>query len=168
MSTRDKVSNTDWVLEDDILNLLAQAQNPVTLSPERILRMRTRIMSKVAKDTALTQRNFSTIRQDEGVWIEIASGIEKKVLYTDVAEGIQSYLLRLHPGAALPSHEHHKDEECVVLEGSLTMDAVTLSAGDYHLAPKGLTHACTFTKSGALVFIRGAMMEYQPNENDRK
>ena len=155
MSTRDKTSDTDRVLEDDILNLLAQAQDPVALVPGRILSMRTSILTRVAKDRARTSRSFLTVRQDEGVWIEIVRGIEKKVLFTDVAEGIQSYLLRLHPGSELPSHEHHQDEECVVLEGNLTMGTVTLSAGDYHLAPKGVTHTYTHSITGALLFIRG-------------
>ena len=45
-----------------------------------------------------------TIRAEEGEWHEIYPGIQRKMLYRNAADGTQSYLLRIAPGAEIPAH----------------------------------------------------------------
>lgn len=82
--------------------------------------------------------------------------MEMKLLHGDQDAGTQSYLLRLHPGAELQPHDRLLDEECLVLEGQVTLGPVTLRAGDFHFAPSGTSHGKAHSRAGALLFIRGA------------
>ncbi len=95
-----------------------------------------------------------TMREDEGVWAEHAPGVAIKTLHVDRDSGVTSLLMRMEPGSRYPAHEHTGDEECLMLSGEVSFGDLTLRAGDYHLAPKGMVHAEAFTATGALVFIR--------------
>ena len=61
--------------------------------------------------------------------------VELKLLREDAFS--RSFLLRLHPGAVLPPHEHPLEEECYCLEGEVRFGDLVVRAGDYHLAPPG-------------------------------
>ena len=51
------------------------------------------------------------------------------------------------------SHFHNEGhEECLVLEGDLTMGDLKLLAGDFHLAAKGSSHPAATTMSGCLLY----------------
>jgi len=96
----------------------------------------------------------TTIRGDEGEWVEVHDGVYKKSLYIDHRTDTESYLLRLDAGAALPAHSHSQAEECLVLEGELTVGLAVFSAGDYQVIPASIPHLPTTTETGALMFIR--------------
>lgn len=72
-------------------------------------------------------------------------------------DGVLSYLLRLEPGFKSKGHNHPVDEECLMLEGDLTLGGLTLNAGDYHLVAAGLLHGNVSTVNGCMAFIRGAV-----------
>lgn len=61
----------------------------------------------------------------------------------------------------MPPHEHPLDEECLVLEGEFTLESIKLRAGDFHFAPKGMTHGVARSEHGALLYIRGAAQEHR-------
>jgi len=67
---------------------------------------------------------------------------------------MQAFLLRFDPGARLPAHDNAGDEVCVVLEGSVRLGDVEVSAGDYHFASAGSAHGEVYSANGALLFIR--------------
>ena len=48
MSTRNKPSNSGAVLDEDILTVLAQAQDPAPLKPEYSARLRTQVLARIA------------------------------------------------------------------------------------------------------------------------
>ena len=117
-------------------------------------RMRRRLLERVADedDTHLT------IASDQGVWQPFGDGVTIKVL--NEKDGILSYLLRLAPGASLPAHRHPQDEECIVLEGRLSVGTrIEVGPGGYHLAHAGALHARISTRTGATIFLRGAVPE---------
>jgi quercetin dioxygenase-like cupin family protein len=95
-----------------------------------------------------------TVREEEGVWAEHATGIAIKTLHVDRETGVTSLLMRMEPGSRYPAHKHTGDEECLMLAGEVSFGDLTLRAGDYHLAPKGMDHAEAYSATGALVFIR--------------
>jgi quercetin dioxygenase-like cupin family protein len=95
-----------------------------------------------------------TVRAGEGGWQTIARGIERKILYR--TEGRVTYLIRGQPGARLPGHEHDDDEEIYVLSGDLTMGTLTLRAGDFHLARRGVKHPTATTAEGCMLLVSAA------------
>ena len=82
-------------------------------------------------------------------------GVEKRQLHVDPSERVQSYLLRLAPGASLPPHDHKMKEECIVLEGEVSLAGQALSAGDFQMLPVGSHHVRMFSAGGAVVYVRG-------------
>ncbi|MBI4755989.1 MAG: cupin domain-containing protein [Betaproteobacteria bacterium] len=96
-----------------------------------------------------------TVYADSGQWQSLLPKVGIKVLREHEA-GVLSYLLRLEPGAELPPHEHPQDEECMVLEGEVRIGDLVVSAGAYHVAPRGVPHGRLTTATGALLFLRSA------------
>ena len=127
--------------------VLSAAIAPAPLAPERIASMRSRIMAGIADST-------SVIRAADGEWRELLPGITIKTLHVDRDQGTQTSLWRLAAGARIPRHPHSKDEECLVLEGSITHDGETYRQGDYLHTRAGLRHQEFVAPDGALLMIR--------------
>ncbi len=120
-------------------------------SPGATRGMRRRLLHRVADSDA----THITIGANEGLWQPFLPGVRIKLLHTE--GDCQSYLLRLNAGATLPAHRHPRDEECIVLEGTLNIGSHTVvGPGGYHLAHQGALHAIIGTTTGATVFLRGA------------
>lgn len=137
----------DW---EERLSPLAEPAETVEPSPAVWDAIKRRIALEPKRDKAVT------IRADEGEWLEHSPGVAFKLLKLDAEAGLQSYLLRLDPGAEIEAHDHHADEECLMLSGEVTFgDHLTLRAGDYHMVPKGAWHARAHSTEGCLAFIRG-------------
>ena len=155
-------------LDDDVIEKLVEVHKPIEIAPEMVRRMRGNIMTRI-KNTANKEIEpnsqeakpsfFSTIYADEGEWIEAMPGGKFKVLHDDGNgfKGLMSYLVRLDAGVELDGHNHPFDEECLMLEGDLTMGDITLNKGDFHYAPAGIPHGRLSTQKGCLAFIRGAL-----------
>lgn len=107
--------------------------------------------------------NTLTIRAKEGEWVEIRPKVKIKPLYLDRKAGSRSFLMQLQAGARWPTHEHTYDEECIVLEGDVRIGDLSVSAGDYHLAPKGVTHGELTSDNGALLFLRAGISDTEPD-----
>lgn len=115
-------------------------------------RMRAGIMAKFAKP------GMRVLRKDEGQWQPLLPGIHIKTLRRDPVAGTQTTLWRLDPGARVPAHPHAKEEECLLLEGSIVQDGVEYLPGDYLLAEVGMHHAPFDSPGGALFLIRGEVL----------
>lgn len=134
----------------------AEALRPVAPPPG----LRERIMERVR--SAHPPTTLRTIRAGGEGWTEFIPGIRFKILHRDEAGGTNSLLARLDPGATMPPHIHGTNEECLVLEGEITLGDVTVRAGDYHFAPKGAEHGALSTRTGALIFLRSGLGEQVP------
>ncbi len=100
-----------------------------------------------------------SIRANEGIWIKTRPGVEKKQLLIDRAVGTQSFLVRLAPGTKFASHRHRQVEECLMIEGDLTIGEESYGPGDYVAALAGSIHPVIHTKSGAMFYISGELNE---------
>jgi anti-sigma factor ChrR (cupin superfamily) len=98
-----------------------------------------------------------TIRADAGEWITIMPGVEKKILHVESPSGVESFLLRVAPGATVPAHPHPQDEVCLVMSGEFVIGSLHLKAGDYHHAFAGAPHPACYSPTGATLYIRGAL-----------
>lgn len=148
---------TEQTLDQETLELLGNELQSLLLPPERMKKLRARVMERIDDEVSSASAGFVTIRSNEGPWIEIAPLIHKKVLHTDPETGVEAYLLRAEPGAVAPPHEHDYDEYCVVLEGEVDFDEIHLEAGDYHFAPRGSVHSTARTQTGALLYLQTAV-----------
>jgi anti-sigma factor ChrR (cupin superfamily) len=94
-----------------------------------------------------------TLRAGEGAWEHVARGVEKRTLWDDPATGRHAFLVRVAPGGIVPVHAHDADEECLMIEGDLSFGPLTLKAGDFHLAKRGIMHPAATSAGGALFLI---------------
>jgi anti-sigma factor ChrR (cupin superfamily) len=88
------------------------------------------------------------VNADTVAWIERRPGIHWKILWEEGEA--KAILMRYAPGATIPRHRHLGDEQIYVLEGSVSDDTGTCTAGNYARRPPGCVHAVTSEK-GALV-----------------
>lgn len=94
------------------------------------------------------------VKSREGEWRTLAPGVSAKVLRDDGRTC--TWLGRMEPGASFPAHDHPVDEECLVLEGDMEADGVSISAGDYQIALAGTRHGAVRSRGGCVVLIRSA------------
>lgn len=151
---KSKHLKTAAILPKDVMRALLETSAPLAPDPERALRLRERLLrqARASKHAGLT-----TVLEDKEGWTKLGPLVEMKLLRSD--EESRSYLLKMHPGAVLPSHQHTLDEECLMLEGEVWIGDMHLGAGDYHVAAKGSSHGAVRTSTGGLAFMRGAHPE---------
>lgn len=98
-----------------------------------------------------------TLRQSDGVWESIAPGIQRRSLLVDRIKGTHSYYVRMRKGAVLPAHSHGMTEQCVVLDGELSIGGTRFGKGDFHIADATHEHSEILAVTDALFFIHGAL-----------
>lgn len=109
----------------------------------------------------IDRANASTVhatRRDGGDWLPLLPGVEVKTLRKDVEAGTQTTLWRVQPGARVPGHVHAREEECLIVEGSIVHDGIEYVAGDFLFAYPGERHKVFESPRGALFLIRGELM----------
>ena len=128
-------------------------QNLTPLAPPAGLR------AKVLERIRQPEPDFLTLRVDTG-WESVAPALEIKLLTYDTRSGTKSFLVRAQAGACMPAHHHHGYEECLVLEGEITLGDMVLRAGDFHGAQSHTQHPSICSDRGALVYVRSALNDY--------
>jgi len=83
-------------------------------------------------------------------WTERRPGVFWKMLWEDPDGLHKAILMRYEPGAAIPRHRHVGDEQIFVLQGSVSDDTGTCTAGNYARRPPGCVHSVR-SETGALV-----------------
>jgi quercetin dioxygenase-like cupin family protein len=147
-----KSPHRDAVLPSAVEDAFADNLAPrLPAEPGRATALRERVLGRARAE----RPRFLTVRAADGEWQPLSPAVAVKILDDDGA--MQSFLLRLDPGARLPAHEHRaSDELCIVLEGSATLGDIEVSAGDYHVAFAGSAHGEVVSRDGALLFLRTA------------
>ncbi len=108
------------------------------------LGLRDRLMARIAESSAM-----QVVRRDESGWLPgPAAGVEIRLLLKT-----KTMLVKLAPGARVPTHHHNSEEQCLVLEGQLTDGQVTVEAGDFVYMPIGSTHNELWSDTGCLFLI---------------
>src|SRR5260370_33883710 len=87
----------------------------------------------------------------EIAWESITPMIKAKMIWSDPAPKRRAQLTRFEPGASLSMHRHVGDELLYVIEGSISDESGTVSAGSVGYRPDGCVHTVT-SKNGATVF----------------
>ncbi len=155
-----KANNTEPVLDEAMQNALAEALKPIPLASDRQAAIKSALMARIKDSPAAAlsvpaPAGSYTVRANEGEWLPLTDLIERKVVYRDLASGIETALWRVQPKAQIPMHRHTEVEECLVLQGEVMFGEHILQAGDFHVATVGCEHPDACSVQGALLLIRG-------------
>jgi anti-sigma factor ChrR (cupin superfamily) len=129
--------------KDALFVALALSLEPIAPSAN----LRTRVLDQ------LKPRPKHLVLREEGEFLPVLKGIAVKRLRMD--ETSETSLWKLDPGATIPAHTHHLDEECLVLSGTIEYAGRSLGTGDYLGALKGEYQDVITSSQGALLLIRG-------------
>ena len=140
-------------IDPAVLERLLEAVAPETPPAN----LRAQVLTRVRATATMATH---TLRAGDGAWKSVLSGVEVKTLCYDTHARMVSFLLRAQPGASLPAHGHRAFEECLILEGEFTLGDVTLRAGDFVTGHPGEEHPVATTRTGVLVYLRGAADDY--------
>jgi anti-sigma factor ChrR (cupin superfamily) len=80
-------------------------------------------------------------------------GLFLKVLFNDTQRGYTTALVRMTAGTHYPSHKHAGVEELFLLEGDLSVDALSMKPGDYCRGETGSIHGEIYTNGGCLFMV---------------
>lgn len=95
----------------------------------------------------------STVIFDLGAadWAPMLPGVQAKTVWVDEASNRRALLIRFDAGAALTRHVHDGDEVLYVLDGTVSDDHGTVTAGNVGYRPPGCTHTVR-SETGATTF----------------
>ena len=100
--------------------------------------------------TTITTPRSRIITLSEIAWEDRQPGVRAKALWADPATKRRAVLTRIESNADLPRHRHVGDELLYVIEGALSDDFGTVTAGNMGYRPDGCVHRIS-TKHGATV-----------------
>ena len=157
-----KTSHPDYdtVFDREAHDALLEGIAPIEPAPERGSALFGRISARVAADRR-ESAGLLTIRADEGRWKPYAPGVQVKRLLR--GNDVIADLVKLEPGARIPGHEHHQDEECICLQGEVYLGDLHIRAGDFHFAPRGRAHGEIYSPTGCLLYVRTARATRRAN-----
>ncbi len=135
---------------EQIESALLQGLESLPPNPQQRSEIRTKLFKRIHSSITAESARI-TVRSEQGQWRTILPGVRTKIL----DDNIRAFILDIAPGASLPMHRHHVDEECVVLRGSASLGDLKVNTGDYHLARSGSRHGRIFSETGALLYLRG-------------
>lgn len=135
---------------DKVEAALLEGLEPSQPSNQQRAKIRAQLFQRIHASAAAEAPRV-TIRGDQGQWRKILPGVRTKML----DRHNRAFLLDIEPGASLPMHRHHEDEECIVLRGSASLGDLKVNNGDYHMARAGSRHGKISSESGALLYLRG-------------
>ena len=121
------------------------------LRPPRSLQAR--LALRIAEETGKEPLPPPVRQWSEPAWGQVASGIECKVLETDVQRRRVSMLVRLAPGARYPAHTHADVEELHLLDGELWIDERKLFPGDYNYGAPGGSDERVWSETGCTCLL---------------
>lgn len=159
----------DAVLPIALSRELLLALCPLSPAESAAARVRERVMARIqggARGAPVARAVLAAVeneapaaaprvcRADEG-WKPLAAGADMKILSDDGASLI--WLLRLAPGGRLPDHTHDEgEEECLLLEGEVSVNGVSYRSGDWQLARLGSRHRDVRSEGGCVLYLRSA------------
>ncbi|MCB1915854.1 MAG: cupin domain-containing protein [Rhodocyclaceae bacterium] len=136
--------------DETVERALSEALTPIPLAPSRGTPLRGRLLARAAA-ARVAGEGFIRVPLSEADWQRMLPGV--RVHRIDPQQ--RAVMIELAPGASLPFHRHHENEECVVLRGDVRLGEIVVRPGDYHLAPADSRHGRVTSREGALFYLRG-------------
>jgi anti-sigma factor ChrR (cupin superfamily) len=146
--------DTDPAIPAALVAQLAAGLELQPLSASSRAAMKQRVLNSISEPQP---SGSVVVKAGSGDWIALMPGVCIKALRFDAIAGTHTSLWRLEPGAVLPEHDHHAEEECLVVAGSVDWSGATYVEGDYLLARPGLRHTEMRSTNGATLLLRGEL-----------
>jgi anti-sigma factor ChrR (cupin superfamily) len=86
-------------------------------------------------------------------WEERQPGVKRKLLWEDPATQRRAIMNRIEPSAQFARHRHVGDELVFVIEGALSDEFGTVTAGNMGYRPHGCVHAISTQHGATVLFI---------------
>jgi quercetin dioxygenase-like cupin family protein len=137
--------------DEQALTAMAADIEPVDIDEQHQARLKHQVMSQIK---AAGPVGGITVHASQVQWIELNQYLSIKVLVRDVKNKVQTSYWRLKPGAVIPWHSHENEEDCLVLEGDISIGEQTLFSGDFNQMEKGSAHGPITTVGGALLYLK--------------
>jgi anti-sigma factor ChrR (cupin superfamily) len=93
------------------------------------------------------------IAVDDVAWQEFQPGISFKVVWQDPPTKRRAQMTRFAPGAQLPLHRHVGDELIFLIEGAVSDESGTVTAGNVGYRPNGCVHTVTSTNGATVLAV---------------
>jgi quercetin dioxygenase-like cupin family protein len=139
-------------VDQAVVEGLGECMAPAMISAGQRSRIRQHIRNQIA--THRPPAGTHTWRSAGNGWVDGLPGIRLRFLRVDEAAGTQEVLVRFLPGGAVPAHSHAKEEQMVIIDGTVFVGEHRLGPGDVHVAEAGTTHAGLASPEGALLLLR--------------
>lgn len=143
---------------DDVTALLGFTARPVDppagLKQRLLSRIRPAALVNHPEAPLVVKPGVTAVRTSDAQWIPApVPGVSYKVLNHDAQRLLTTRLVRFAPGTCYPNHRHGGTEEIYLIEGTVSVNGVTLRAGDYCRSEAGTEEIGTSTESGALAIV---------------
>jgi anti-sigma factor ChrR (cupin superfamily) len=122
--------------------------------------LKDRLMARVAQYEAM--KPLADVRRHEDTWAPYLPGVDVKLLFHDAETQRRTILLRMQPGAKLPRHRHHDDEQCLVVSGDIRWGELVYEQGDFVVVGRDTTHEELHTVHGNVLLLIAGKTEYLP------
>jgi anti-sigma factor ChrR (cupin superfamily) len=86
-------------------------------------------------------------------WEERQAGVKRRLLWEDPATQRRAIMNRIEPSAQFPCHRHVGDELVFVIEGALSDEFGTITAGNMGYRPNGCVHTISTTHGATILAI---------------
>jgi anti-sigma factor ChrR (cupin superfamily) len=101
----------------------------------------------------MTGPRSQIIAVNDFAWQEFQPGISFKVVWQDPPTKRRAQMTRFAPGAQLPLHRHVGDELIFVIEGAVSDESGTVTAGNVGYRPNGCVHTVTSTNGATVLAV---------------
>lgn len=143
---------------DEVTALLGFSARPVDppagLKKRLLSRIRPSVLVNQPEAPLTVKPGVTAVRTDDIEWIAAPlPGVFYKVLNHDPERLLTTRLVRFEPGLRYPNHRHGGTEEIYLIQGEVTVNGITLRAGDYCRSEAGTEEFGTSTETGALALV---------------
>ena len=86
-------------------------------------------------------------------WQERLPGVQARNLWADEETNRLAIMTRIAPGLKMPTHQHIGDELVYIIEGSLSDEFGTITAGNMGYRPNGCVHTISSTTGATAIAV---------------
>ena len=101
----------------------------------------------------MTGPRSQIIAVNDVAWQAFQPGISYKIVWQDPPTKRRAQMTRFAPGAQLPLHRHVGDELIFVIEGAVSDESGTVTAGNVGYRPNGCVHTVTSTNGATVLAV---------------
>jgi anti-sigma factor ChrR (cupin superfamily) len=107
----------------------------------------------------MTGPRSQIIAVNDVAWQAFQPGISYKIVWQDPPTKRRAQMTRFAPGAQLPLHRHVGDELIFVIEGAVSDESGTVTAGNVGYRPNGCVHTVTSTNGATVLAVLSGDIE---------